>query len=245
MPLWWWRQQLQQQGSEGGKFGSTLLYVHRNHKDYQGRGAQDGHMDFHTAPSELCEGGWLVECRFTSTETVGLLGTGAQDGHLDFHTAPELYEGSWLVECRFTSTETVGLLGTGALDGHLDLHTPPEEDGKWRQDFIRRPQTWRCCKSSLLGQHRPVSRGSPHSGRRDGRGWPRRRLNQPHRVCPPINTADNDEEEDKIDKRRRGENVYVCPSSENTLNGEEPNRLLSVCCTRTDKLCLSLQLTKP
>ena len=34
------------------------------------------------------EGG--VECSFTSTETVGLLGTGAQDGHLDFHTALEL-----------------------------------------------------------------------------------------------------------------------------------------------------------
>ena len=33
--------------------------------------------------------GWLVECCFTSTETVGLLGTGAQDGHLGFHTAPE------------------------------------------------------------------------------------------------------------------------------------------------------------
>ena len=33
---------------------------------------------------------WLVECCFTSTETVGLLGTEAQDGHLDFHTAPEL-----------------------------------------------------------------------------------------------------------------------------------------------------------
>ena len=31
----------------------------------------------------------LVECCFTSTETVGLLGTGAQDGHLDFHTTPE------------------------------------------------------------------------------------------------------------------------------------------------------------
>ena len=28
--------------------------------------------------------GPLVECCFTSTETVGLLGTGAQDGHLDF-----------------------------------------------------------------------------------------------------------------------------------------------------------------
>jgi len=33
---------------------------------------------------------WLVECCFTSTETVGLLGTGAQDGHLDFYTAPGL-----------------------------------------------------------------------------------------------------------------------------------------------------------
>ena len=33
----------------------------------------------------------MVECCFTSTETVGLLGTGAQDGHLDFHTAaPEV-----------------------------------------------------------------------------------------------------------------------------------------------------------
>ena len=36
--------------------------------------------------------GWL-KCRFTSTETVGLLGTGAQDVHLDFHTAPELVSG--------------------------------------------------------------------------------------------------------------------------------------------------------
>ena len=35
--------------------------------------------------------GWLTECCFTSTKTVGLLGTGAQDGHLDFHTAPELW----------------------------------------------------------------------------------------------------------------------------------------------------------
>ena len=35
----------------------------------------------------------LVECCFTSTETIGLLGTGAQDSHLDFHTAPELCGG--------------------------------------------------------------------------------------------------------------------------------------------------------
>ena len=66
----------------------------------------------------------LVECCFTSTETVGLLGTGTQDDHLDFYTAPEL--GSLSFQCCFTSTETVGLLGTGAQDGHLDFHTAPE-----------------------------------------------------------------------------------------------------------------------
>ena len=27
-----------------------LLYVHRDHKDYSGREAQDGHLDFYTAP---------------------------------------------------------------------------------------------------------------------------------------------------------------------------------------------------
>ena len=32
----------------------------------------------------------MLECCFTSAETVGLLGAGAQDVHLDFHTAPEL-----------------------------------------------------------------------------------------------------------------------------------------------------------
>ena len=37
-----------------------LLHVHRDRRDYkgreaQGRGAQDGHLDFHTAP-EFCFG---------------------------------------------------------------------------------------------------------------------------------------------------------------------------------------------
>ena len=32
---------------------SLLLYVHRDHSDYYGRGALDGHLDFHTAPSVL------------------------------------------------------------------------------------------------------------------------------------------------------------------------------------------------
>ena len=41
--------------------------------------------------SSLCHAHYpLVECCFTSTETVGLLGTGALDGHLHFHTAPEV-----------------------------------------------------------------------------------------------------------------------------------------------------------
>ena len=29
---------------------SMLLYGHRSHKDCSGRGDQDGHLDFHTAP---------------------------------------------------------------------------------------------------------------------------------------------------------------------------------------------------
>ena len=53
------------------------------------RGAQDGHLDFHTAPSSGPR--MLVECCFTSTKTVGLLGSGAQDVHLDFQTAPKLW----------------------------------------------------------------------------------------------------------------------------------------------------------
>ena len=62
-------------------------------------------------PSEQA---WLqrVECCFTSTETVGLLGTGAQDGHLDFHTAPELcckgFGGSdEIVRAKLGYTDTV------------------------------------------------------------------------------------------------------------------------------------------
>ena len=42
----------------------------------------------------------VLECCFTSTKTVDLLGTGAQDVHLDFHTAPEFW---WL--CSYLSSE--------------------------------------------------------------------------------------------------------------------------------------------
>ena len=96
----------------------------------------------------------MVECCFTSTGTVGLLGTGAQDVHLDFHTASELclltddddevmlnvlrcqltfnYQGQaeTNVEAWFSIAlrprKPEGSLGRTAQDVHLDSHTAPE-----------------------------------------------------------------------------------------------------------------------
>ena len=42
-------------------FSSVWLYIHRDLADYKGRGAQDVHLDFHTA---------FLQCGFTSTETI-------------------------------------------------------------------------------------------------------------------------------------------------------------------------------
>ena len=36
-----------------------LLCIHRDHKDYLGRGAKDGHLDFHTAPELWILNKWL------------------------------------------------------------------------------------------------------------------------------------------------------------------------------------------
>ena len=36
-----------------GSTSSLLLHVYRHHRDYQGRGAQDGHLDFHTVLSSF------------------------------------------------------------------------------------------------------------------------------------------------------------------------------------------------
>ena len=46
---------------------------------------------------------WLVECCFTSTETIGLLGMGSQDSHLNFHTAPELTEFPFFLSFRIST----------------------------------------------------------------------------------------------------------------------------------------------
>ena len=91
---------------QGVVVAEVLLYVHRNR-----RLIRDGSPG---RPPRLSHSS-RVQCCFTSTETVGLLGTGARDGHLDFHTST----------FSRVHTETVGLLGTGAQDGHLDFHTAP------------------------------------------------------------------------------------------------------------------------
>ena len=54
-----------------GFFTST----YRDHNDYEGRAAQDGHLDFHTAP-ELWMDCSFVQCCFTSTETIRTIGDG-------------------------------------------------------------------------------------------------------------------------------------------------------------------------
>ena len=54
----------------------------------------------------------VVECCYTSTETVGVLGTRAQDGHLNFYTAPEICL-LLLLQCCFTFTEARWLIKDG------------------------------------------------------------------------------------------------------------------------------------
>ena len=120
--------------------------------------AQDGHLHFHTVPCSVLLyvqrpygllgprtatstfTQFLVQCCFTSTETVRTVR--AQDGHLHFHTVPcsvLLYVQrpygllgprtatstftQFLVQCCFTSTETVRTVR--AQDGHLHFHTVP------------------------------------------------------------------------------------------------------------------------
>ena len=66
----------------------VLLYIDRNHQAYWGRGAQDSHLDFHTAP-EL----HLFSVALRSQRPYGVLWMGGPGRHLDFHTAPGLCSG--------------------------------------------------------------------------------------------------------------------------------------------------------
>ena len=51
-----------------------LLYIHRDHKDYKGRGAQDGHLDFHAALNS-------ESLSFTPTETIRTIRSGEPRTH--------------------------------------------------------------------------------------------------------------------------------------------------------------------
>ena len=77
-------------------------YIHRDRTHYHARGAQDGHLDFHTAPEIFLTMAWFVlNVVLRPQRPYRLLGTGemggvaAQDVHLDFHTAPEQREAKW------------------------------------------------------------------------------------------------------------------------------------------------------
>ena len=100
-----------------------LLYVHRDNKDCLGRGAQDGHLDFHTAPVALRpqrpSGTGSPgrpprlshsSCCFTSTETIR---------NWEPRTATSTFTQILLLYVHRDHQEL------GAQDGHLDFHTAP------------------------------------------------------------------------------------------------------------------------
>ena len=82
--------------------------VHRDHKDYLGQGAQDGHLNSQTAPELRTQ---TVQCRFTSTETIRTI------WDREPRTAPSTLTLSTVqVQCCFTSTGTIRTItvsGTG------------------------------------------------------------------------------------------------------------------------------------
>ena len=75
------------------------LYPHRDRTDYQGCGALDGHLDFHT-----------VQCCFTSTETIRTIRDG--EPRTATSTFTQLLS-SEIVQCCFTSTETIKTIRDG------------------------------------------------------------------------------------------------------------------------------------
>ena len=86
-------------------------------KRYWGRGAQDVHLDFHTAP-ELSVSVLLYVHRVCTY----YWGRGAKLGHLDFHTAPGLFVSVSL----YIHRDCTDYWGRGAQDVHLDFHAAPE-----------------------------------------------------------------------------------------------------------------------
>ena len=92
---------------------SVLLYVHSDHNDYLGRGgAQDGHLDFHTAP-EL----WKrlpVQCSFPSTETIRFIRDGEPRTATSTFTQLLNSGRDFQFSVPFRPQKPSGLLGTGS-----------------------------------------------------------------------------------------------------------------------------------
>ena len=90
-------------------WASILLYVHRDHKDYQGSGAQDVHLDFHTLSSEHKR---FVQCCFTSTETIRTIRDGEPRTATSIFTHWALKP--WKFSVALRPQRLYGLLGTGS-----------------------------------------------------------------------------------------------------------------------------------
>ena len=81
-----------------------LLYIHRDRMDYKGWGAQDNHIDFHTAP-ELWD--TTVQCGFTSTETIWTITDGEPGQPLQLsHSSWALFMSSHIAWAYTTSSKT-------------------------------------------------------------------------------------------------------------------------------------------
>ena len=106
--------------------------------------------------------GWLVECCFTSTETVGLLGTGAQDDHLDVHTALDL--------CRLHGPACIGpcRLSPNSMHSTGLLPHPSLEEGAGKQCSEYEPTQGRY-SAVVMGLHtlRASLSGTFLQGRKD------------------------------------------------------------------------------
>ena len=137
--------------------GAVSLYVHRNHKDYQGQGAQDGHLDFHTA-LELCS----LMLLYVHRDQTDYQGRGAQDGHVISHTLPKLCfhlahervlrrrRTDWLTVIRVERVVAVGQEGRNVTRCDEDLALLAVVDAVPHAPRGRlRAVTWDVCKHAI------------------------------------------------------------------------------------------------
>ena len=108
--------------------GSVLLYIHRDHKDYYGRGVQNGHFDFF-AQFLTSEATGSVQYCFTSTETIKTI----MDGEPRTAATSTFTQ---LLSSDATAERELTVLRSGACAGS------PSGKGKCGQ---LRPPEWTAC----------------------------------------------------------------------------------------------------